>query len=73
VQSYDPREPRGGLDVLPRAAAAAAVGRGAMPASPFGISALWTWPAWEAPRWYAERKPAFEIIRASWARIHPNQ
>lgn len=34
--------------------------RDALPAD--GVAA-WTWPQWEAPRWYAERKPAFAALR----------
>lgn len=58
VESYDPAAPRGGLDRLPGGAGAG-----------FSSAIAWTWPTWEAPRWYAERKPAFAIVRDAWATI----
>jgi hypothetical protein len=45
------------LDVLPRA--------GTNIARP----PVWTWPAWEVPRWYAERKPSFAAMREAFAAI----
>lgn len=32
-------------------------------ALPAAGAAAWTWPTWETPRWYAERKPAFAAMR----------
>jgi hypothetical protein len=45
------------LDVLPRAGSAIV-----MPPT-------WTWPAWESPRWYSERKPSFDAMRKAFTAI----
>jgi hypothetical protein len=37
--------------------------------APFGPPPVWSWPTWEQPRWYAERKPAFEAMRETFERI----
>ena len=60
VESYDPRSPRGGADRLPSSGSTSAS---------FAMPPLWSWPVWEMPRWYAERKPAFDAVRAAWAQI----
>lgn len=61
VQSYDPREPAAHGDQLPR---------GAAPQT-FGEVPLWRWEPWEAPRWYAELKPQYEMMRQAFGAI-PN-
>ena len=63
VESYDPAVPGAGADHLPRGA----------PPSAFATPPLWTWPAWEAPRWHAEVKPLFAAMQRAFAGIpeHP--
>jgi len=57
VQSYDPRAPMSGGDVLPRGP------------SLFGFPPLWRWPSWEQPAWHAELKPLFSAMRATFGAI----
>ena len=52
VASYDPQNPTGPGDVMPRSAS------GSLATSP-----MWQWPTWETPRWYAEVKPLFAAMR----------
>lgn len=35
----------------------------------FAMPPLWRWPTWEQPRWHVERKPLFEAMRETFARI----
>ncbi len=49
VRSYDPRTPTLPGDALP------------LRGTPL---ATWSWRPWETPRWYAERKPQFDALRA---------
>jgi hypothetical protein len=62
VQSYDPREPTRPGDRLPR---------GAAPRT-FGDVPLWQWEPWETPRWYAELKPQYDMMRQVFSAI-PNE
>ena len=57
VQSFDPRTAAVG-DRLPRGAA-----------DGFAPPATWRWQGWEAPRWHVARKPLFEAMRETFARI----
>jgi hypothetical protein len=59
VQSYDPRDPARGGDVLPR---------GAGPGR-FGEAPPWHWTGWETPTWHAELKPQFHAMRETFASI----
>jgi tetratricopeptide (TPR) repeat protein len=53
VQSYDPRDPQQGGDVLPHG----------VRTGHFGEAPLWRWPGWEEPTWHAELKPLFSAMR----------
>lgn len=68
-----PREPRGrvtdGFRFVLQAYAPGTGRSGATAAAPPVVTPLWTWPTWETPRWYAERKPLFEAMRETFARI----
>jgi hypothetical protein len=57
VQSYDPNQPATTGTRLPR-------GTGG-----FGDVATYSWPTWEAPRWWSERKPAFEAMQRTFRAI----
>lgn len=35
----------------------------------FAMPPVWSWPTWESPRWYAERKPAFAALRETFTTI----
>src|SRR5689334_13183429 len=63
VESYDPQNPAGKGDKLPRGTGAAS----------FGTPPTWTWPTWEAPQWHAEIKPLFTAMQRAFAEIpeHP--
>lgn len=63
VESYDPSNPRGGVDHLPRGT----LGSG------LSDPPTWTWPTWESPQWHAEVKPLFNAMRRAFAGIpdHP--
>ena len=61
IQSYDPAQPSRSGDRLPRGTSA--TGFGAVP--------VWTWAKWDEPRWYAELKPQFEVMRNTFGAI-PN-
>jgi tetratricopeptide repeat protein len=63
VESYDPSNPSSRNDRFPRATGS----------STFGNPPTWTWPNWEAPRWYAETKPVFAAMQHTFAGIpeHP--
>ena len=37
--------------------------------TPFARPPVWSWPTWEAPRWYAEPKPLFDAMREAFASI----
>lgn len=45
--------------------------RSSLPSGPNGFAAppTWRWPAWEQPRWYAERKPLFNAMRETFRAI----
>ena len=58
VESFAPGDSPVSGDRLPRGSRA-----------PFAPPPVWTWPMWEQPRWYAELKPAFEAMRATFERI----
>ncbi|HKS05449.1 MAG TPA: hypothetical protein VJR92_03975, partial [Gemmatimonadaceae bacterium] len=58
VESYDPRNPAVPGDRLPKSAQGT-----------FTNAPLWTWPTWEAPRWYAEVKPLFAAMRDAFSAI----
>jgi hypothetical protein len=66
VQSYDPRAPRRGGDVLPRPTRG---GRGDAALTPFAMPPLWTWRAWEQPQWHEERKPLFDAMREAFGEM----
>ena len=59
VESYDPANPRGGADHLPRGT----------PSSGFGDPPTWTWPRWESPQWHAEVKPLFGAMQRAFGAI----
>ena len=59
IQSYDPSHPASSGQRFPRARTA----------DEFAPPPLWTWRGWEQPRWYAERKPLFNAMRAAYAAI----
>lgn len=59
VESIDPRT-SASVDHLPR---------GAARKSPFGQPPTWSWPVWESPRWYAERKPLFRAMQEAFGSI----
>jgi hypothetical protein len=59
VQSFDPADPSGPGDRLPRGATA----------GDFGDVPTWSWPTWEEPRWYPELKPQFEMMRRTFGEI----
>lgn len=58
VQSVDPRD-----------ATAARGDRLPFAADGFAAPPTWRWEGWEAPRWWAERKPAFDAMRAAFGAI----
>jgi tetratricopeptide (TPR) repeat protein len=57
VQSYDPSSSSAAGDILPRGS------------SGFSLPPLWTWQAWETPRWHERIKPLFESMRATFGAI----
>lgn len=63
VESYDPANPRTGVDRLPRGVAAGT----------FAQPPLWSWPTWEVPAWHAEVKPLFGAMQRAFGSIpeHP--
>jgi tetratricopeptide (TPR) repeat protein len=64
VESFDPAAPAASVgERLPRASG------GGAGAAAFAMPPLWSWPTWEVPRWHAERKPLFEAMRETFARI----
>jgi hypothetical protein len=38
-------------------------------ATGFAMPPVWSWPTWETPRWYSERKPAFGVLRETFEAI----
>jgi hypothetical protein len=61
VQAYDPANPTAAArwDLLPTNVSAVR----------FSAPPTWRWPGWEEPRWYAERKPAFDAMRETFRSI----
>jgi hypothetical protein len=59
VESYDPANPRGGGDHLPRGTVS----------SGFADPPTWTWPTWEIPQWHSEIKPVFSAMQRTFAGI----
>ena len=58
VQSVDARTLAGG-EILPLPVAGSTV----------EVPPVWSWPTWETPRWYAERKPLFRAMQETFAAI----
>jgi hypothetical protein len=58
IESVDPRT-GASVDRMPRGAGPDA----------FSAPPTWSWPAWETPRWYAERKPLFAAMQEAFAGI----